>query len=84
MMIITITAITDNSCYAVTSGTSFAAPFVSGGLAVIADHFEGQLGSQEIVNRMFAQQIKREFMQIKLFMVKVLWTLDAATEPVGQ
>jgi subtilase family serine protease len=26
-------------------GTSFAAPFVSGGLAVIADYFEGQLGS---------------------------------------
>jgi hypothetical protein len=54
----------------VTSGTSFAAPFVSGGLAVIADHFEGQLGSQEIVTRLFAQQIKKEFMRIKLFMVK--------------
>ena len=27
----------------ITNGTSFAAPFVAGGLAVIADHFEGQL-----------------------------------------
>ena len=38
--------IQDNSCFAVTSGTSFAAPFVSGGLAVIADYFEGQLRKQ--------------------------------------
>ena len=37
----------------------FAAPFVSGGLAVIADHFEGQLGSQEIVIRMFATANKK-------------------------
>ena len=51
--------ITDNSCYAVTSGTSFAAPFVSGGLAVIADHFEGQLGSQEIVSRLFSTANKK-------------------------
>jgi subtilase-type serine protease len=51
--------IQDNSCFAVTSGTSFAAPFVSGGLAVIADYFEGQLGSKEIVDRLFATANKK-------------------------
>ena len=52
--LIIIIAYETNSCFAVAGGTSFAAPFVSGGLAVIAEYFEGQLGSVEIVNRMFA------------------------------
>ena len=44
----------DNSCYAVAGGTSFAAPFVTGGLAAISSYFEGQLGSTEIVSRLFS------------------------------
>ena len=76
--------ITDNSCYAVTSGTSFAAPFVSGGLAVIADHFEGQLGSQEIVSRLFATANKKGVYADKAIYGQGLMDLDAATEPVGQ
>ena len=76
--------ITDNSCYAVTSGTSFAAPFVSGGLAVIADHFEGQLGSQEIVSRLFATANKKGVYADQAIYGQGLMDLNAATEPVGQ
>ena len=76
--------ITDNSCYAVTSGTSFAAPFVSGGLAVIADHFEGQLGSQEIVSRLFSTANKKGIYADKAIYGQGLMDLNAATEPVGQ
>ena len=76
--------IQDNSCYAVTSGTSFAAPFVSGGLAVIADHFEGQLGSQEIVTRLFATANKNGIYSDKAIYGQGLMDLNAATEPVGQ
>ena len=76
--------ITDNSCYAVTSGTSFAAPFVSGGLAVIADHFEGQLGSQEIVSRLFTTANKNGVYADKAIYGQGLMDLNAATEPVGQ
>jgi hypothetical protein len=68
----------------VTSGTSFAAPFVSGGLAVIADHFEGQLGSQEIVSRLFATANKKGVYADKAIYGQGLMDLDAATEPVGQ
>ena len=76
--------ITDNSCYAVTSGTSFAAPFVSGGLAVIADHFEGQLGSQEIVSRLFSTANKKGVYADMAIYGQGLMDLNAATEPVGQ
>ena len=76
--------VADNSCYAVTSGTSFAAPFVSGGLAVIAHHFEGQLGSQEIVNRLFSTANKKGVYADKAVYGKGLMDLNAATEPVGQ
>ena len=76
--------ITDNSCYAVTSGTSFAAPFVSGGLAVIADHFEGQLGSQEIVSRLFATANKKGVYADQAIYGQGLMDLNSATEPVGQ
>tara|TARA_B110000238_G_scaffold138370_1_gene149116 strand:- start:1252 stop:3363 length:2112 start_codon:yes stop_codon:yes gene_type:complete len=76
--------IQDNSCFAVTSGTSFAAPFVSGGLAVIADYFEGQLGSKEIVDRLFATANKKEVYSDKAIYGQGLMDLGAATAPVGQ
>ena len=72
-----------NSCFAVAGGTSFAAPFVSGGLAVIAEYFEGQLGSVEIVNRMFATANKNGIYQDKSIYGQGLLDLDAATAPVG-
>ena len=76
--------IVDNSCYAVTSGTSFAAPFVSGGLAVIADHFDGQLGSHEIVSRLFSTANKKGIYSDAAIYGQGLMDLSAATEPVGQ
>ena len=76
--------IQDNSCFAVTSGTSFAAPFVSGGLAVIADYFEGQLGSKEIVDRLFATANKKGVYSDKAIYGQGLMDLGAATAPVGQ
>ncbi|MDB4029387.1 S8 family serine peptidase [Gammaproteobacteria bacterium] len=76
--------IQDNSCFAVTSGTSFAAPFVSGGLAVIADYFEGQLGSKEIVDRLFATANKKGDYSDKAIYGQGLMDLGAATAPVGQ
>jgi hypothetical protein len=76
--------IVDNSCYAITNGTSFAAPFVAGGLAVIADHFEGQLGSQEIVQRLFSTANKAEIYADKGIYGQGLMDLKAATEAVGQ
>ena len=76
--------VTDNTCYAIYSGTSFAAPFVSGGLAVIADYFEGQLGSHEIVNRLFSTANKEGIYADKAVYGQGLMDLNAATNPVGQ
>ena len=76
--------IQDNSCYAVASGTSFAAPFVSGGLAVIADYFEGQMGSHEIVARLFSTANKKGVYSDKAIYGQGLMDLGAATSPVGQ
>ena len=76
--------IQDNSCFAVTSGTSFAAPFVSGGLAVIADYFEGQLGSKEIVDRLFSTANKEGVYSDKAIYGQGLMDLGAATAPIGQ
>jgi hypothetical protein len=76
--------VVDNSCYANGGGTSFAAPFVSGGLAVIAGHFEGQLGNTEIVSRLFATANKDGVYADKDIYGQGLMDLDAATAPVGQ
>ena len=76
--------IQDNSCFAVTSGTSFAAPFVSGGLAVIADYFEGQLGNTEIVTRLFSTANKKGVYSDTEIYGQGLMDLNAATTPVGQ
>ena len=74
----------DNSCYAVAGGTSFAAPFVTGGLATIASYFEGQLGSTEIVSRLFLTANKDGVYADSETYGQGLMDLDAATNPVGQ
>tara|TARA_B110000503_G_scaffold5914_1_gene8128 strand:+ start:132 stop:2648 length:2517 start_codon:yes stop_codon:yes gene_type:complete len=76
--------IVDNSCYAVAGGTSFAAPFVSGGLAVIANYFEGQLGNTEIVDRMFQTANDTGKYSDSEIYGHGLMDLGAATAPVGQ
>ena len=48
------------------------------------DHFEGQLGSQEIVSRLFATANKNGVYADKAIYGQGLMDLNAATEPVGQ
>ena len=74
----------DNSCYAVAGGTSFAAPFVTGGLAVMAQYFEGQLGNTELVNRLFTTANKEGIYSNAEIYGQGLMDLAAATSPVGQ
>lgn len=73
----------NNSCYARVNGTSFAAPFVSGSLAVMFDFFEGQLGSEELVERLFATANKEGIYSNASIYGQGLLDLDAATSPVG-
>ena len=74
----------DNSCYAVAGGTSFAAPFVTGGLAAISSYFEGQLGSTEIVSRLFSTANKDGVYADSAVYGQGLMDLAAATAPVGE
>lgn len=73
-----------NNCFAVANGTSFASPFVAGGLAVIAEYFSGQLGSTEIVQRMFSTANKTGIYADTSIYGQGLLDLDAATSPVGE
>ncbi len=73
-----------NNCFAVANGTSFASPFVAGGLAVIAEFFDGQLGATEIVQRMFATANKSGIYADKEIYGQGLLDLNAATAPVGE
>lgn len=75
--------LTDNSCFARISGTSFAAPMVSGALAVLFEHFEGQLGSTEIVTRLFATANDNGIYSDSSIYGHGLMDLNAATNPVG-
>jgi hypothetical protein len=74
----------DNSCYAIAGGTSFAAPFVTGGLAAISSYFNGQLGSTEIVSRLFSTANKDGVYADSAIYGQGLMDLAAATSPVGQ
>ena len=74
----------DNSCYAIAGGTSFAAPFVTGGLAAISSYFDGQLGSTEIVSRLFSTANKDGVYEDSAIYGQGLMDLAAATSPVGQ
>lgn len=74
----------NNSCYAGAGGTSFAAPFVTGGLAVMAQHFEGQLGSTELISRLFTTADKEGVYADQDIYGQGLMDLAAATAPVGQ
>ena len=47
--------------YTTVSGTSFAAPFVSGGLAVMKQLFRGQLSNTELVGRLLATADRTDY-----------------------
>tara|TARA_Y100001970_G_scaffold98563_1_gene123861 strand:+ start:1254 stop:3749 length:2496 start_codon:yes stop_codon:yes gene_type:complete len=69
--------------YGTASGTSMAAPHVSGGLAILASYFEGQLGNTEILMRLLNTADKSGIYADSSIYGQGLMDLDAATRPVG-
>ena len=65
------------------NGTSFAAPMVSGGLAVMKQLFRGQLSNTELVSRLFATAKKSGIHGNQSIYGQGLMDLGAATNPWG-
>ena len=64
-------------------GTSFAAPMVTGGLAVMKHFFRDQLSNTALVERLFATANKSDEYEDKSIYGQGLMDLDAAVSPVG-
>ena len=64
-------------------GTSFAAPMVSGGLAIMKQLFRGQLSNTELVGRLFETADKSGFYADSTLYGQGVMDLGAATSPVG-
>ena len=73
----------DDYGYAPFSGTSFAAPIVSGSLAVLRQFFRGQIGNTELVTRLLATANREDIYADSDIYGHGLVDLDAATAPVG-
>ena len=65
-------------------GTSFAAPMVSGGLALMKQLFRNQLSNTALVTRLFATADKSGRYANRNVYGQGLMNLGAATSPVGQ
>ena len=65
------------------SGTSFAAPMVSGSLAVMKQLFRGQLSNTELVSRLFTTANKTGIYANRAIYGQGLLDLGAATNPWG-
>ena len=65
-------------------GTSFAAPMVSGGLALMKQFFRDQLGSRDLVTRLFATADKSGHYADTAIYGQGLIDLGAAVSPVGE
>lgn len=70
--------------YGVGSGTSYAAPMVSGGLALMKQLFRSQLSNTALVSRLFATANKSGRYANRSIYGQGLMDLGAATAPVGQ
>ena len=73
----------DDYGYRPFSGTSLAAPIVSGSLAVLRQFFRGQLGNTELVTRLLATANREGIYADSDIYGHGLVDLDAATSPVG-
>ena len=69
--------------YADANGTSFAAPFVAGGLAVMKQLFRDQLANTELVARLFATANDEGIYAERAVYGRGAMDLRAATWPVG-
>ncbi len=74
----------ENDNYGTGSGTSFAAPFVSGAIALLTEKFRGQLTGQEILQRIYATANKEGVYSNSDIYGQGLLDLKKAIEPVGQ
>lgn len=73
-----------SGCYARSvSGTSYSAPLVAGGFALLKQYYRGQLGSHEIVNRLLTTANDDGIYANEDIYGQGLMDLDAATRPVG-
>lgn len=66
------------------NGTSYAAPMVSGGLALMKQLFRGQLSNTALLSRLFATANKSGRYANRNIYGQGLMDLGAATAPVGQ
>ena len=65
------------------AGTSSAAPFVTGGIGLLAQHFRNQLGNDEIVERILATADRTGVYADADVYGQGFLDLDTATRPVG-
>lgn len=65
------------------SGTSLAAPQVAGALALMEEAFRGQLGSTEMVSRLFAAADKSGIYADREIYGQGLLDVEKATRPIG-
>ena len=65
------------------TGTAYSSPLVAGGFALLKQHFHGQLGHHEIVNRLLATANDDGIYANADIYGQGLLDLDAATRPVG-
>ncbi|MDE0377895.1 MAG: S8 family serine peptidase, partial [Rhodospirillales bacterium] len=66
------------------AGTSFAAPFVTGGIGLLAQQFRNQLGNDEIVERLLATADRTGMYADADVYGRGFLDLDAATRPMGE
>lgn len=72
------------SFYHEIDGTSFAAPVVAGAIALLMEHFRGQLGNTEIVKRVVnTANNQGRYAQLEIYGAGLL-DLKAALSPVGR